>query len=223
MMRKLKAIKHIQKIREELVGDLKSFLTEQYESRLKIFGQYSKETGSDIIIGDSLTQQFGGFSDLKELNLLNMGISGDNIAGVRARLQKCVYDFAPKKVYLLIGINDMGQAKNNQYIIDGILKIREEILSHVADCDVQVISLLPIHSDVSKKNIVKHFVKPRSNTKIKQINQELHHILGDKFLDLWSLLIDENEELKYEFTSDGLHLSDAAYKIFLDFLKKVHL
>jgi lysophospholipase L1-like esterase len=70
---------------------------------------------------------------------------------------------------------------------------------------VHVQSLLP-----TRGNFAQH------NAPVLELNQFLRKLaseFGYDYIDLHKLLVDDKAELKAEFTTDGLHLNDAAYVI----------
>ena len=50
--------------------------------------------------------------------------------------------------------------------------------------------------------------------------KELSNKLGVKYIDLYKELVDENDNLKLEYTKEGLHLTDEGYKKITDVLTK---
>ena len=70
--------------------------------------------------------------------------------------------------------------------------------------------------DMSSKNIeTKH--------KIKSINKEVKKMCKEKkvtYIDLYSLLVDDNDQLNIDYTTEGLHLNNDGYKVVTDELMK---
>ena len=67
-------------------------------------------------------------------------------------------------------------------------------------------------------------VGKRENKRIKQINKKLK--LSAKshnytYLDIYNILVDENDNLRLEYTIDGLHISNEGYKVISNEIKKL--
>jgi lysophospholipase L1-like esterase len=59
----------------------------------------------------------------------------------------------------------------------------------------------------------------KQNASVRDFNRRLQKLaaeFGHDYLDLHRLMVDEQGELKAEFTADGLHLKEAAYRIWRD-------
>lgn len=80
--------------------------SEYWEQRVSLFDAVPVEKGDIVFLGNSITDG-GEFSELFCIpGIKNRGISSDVITGVAERLHQ-VTDNAPRKIFLLIGINDI--------------------------------------------------------------------------------------------------------------------
>ena len=51
-----------------------------------------------------------------------------------------------------------------------------------------------------------------SSTDVEKFNKGISEIDQTTYVDLWPVMVDANNELKSEYTTDGLHLNGAAYQ-----------
>jgi lysophospholipase L1-like esterase len=164
-----------------------------------------------VFVGDSISDH-GEFQEYfpKEV-VLNRGIGEDETAGVLNRIDEVV-NRNPKKVYILIGINDI-QSKVEK---DVYQKNMEKIVDSFDKNSTTVVlqSILPINN--------KDFHNTISNEKVHQFNVVLQKIAEEKgiqYIDLHRHFEDENGQLKKELTVDGIHLNGKGYDIWMNNLK----
>lgn len=167
-----------------------------------------------IFLGNSIT---AGTDWAKLLNLpqaKNRGISGDITFGVLERLQE-VIDGKPKKVFILIGINDISRNIPDSIILDNYKKIISRIRKGSKKTQIYFNTLLPVNSSFEKfKN---HYGKDEH---ILHINDELRKMKAKNvtIIDLYPQFLDQQNHLRAELTKDGLHLIPEGYKVWADFL-----
>lgn len=185
-----------------------SLFSTYYHQKVTLFREMPKRTNEVIFIGNSITEG-GQWTELfNDLNVLNRGISGDITAGVIHRLDE-IYTRKPSKVFLLIGINDLSKGISNDSIVKNILFICQLLHRKSPSTKIFVQSLLPVNNHFSKFKT--HTSKARE---IKQVNKALLDSAYQnyyEYIDLYNHFIDSNEELKNEYTNDGLHLLAPAY------------
>ena len=123
---------------------------------------------------------------------------------------------------MLIGTNDLAGSTNEE-IINNIFKICDKIYSIDKNIKIYVESIYPVSKEENDK-VLGWMVGARDNNRIKEINSVLarsskkHHY---KYLDLYNILVDDNDNLKLEYTSDGLHISDEGYKVISNEILKI--
>jgi lysophospholipase L1-like esterase len=87
----------------------------------------------------------------------------------------------------------------------GYREILQRIKSETPRVRVHVQSVLPTRDNYAKHNAnVVDF-----NGRLKKLAEEF----GYDYLDVHALMADDKGELKAEYTGDGLHLNEAAYKV----------
>lgn len=187
------------------------------QHRLKKYSQENQKLlkGAIVFSGDSLVdfymlkKHFG-----RELNLINRGIAGIDTLFLLQHLETLVWSLEPKKVFLLIGTNDIEIGFSQEETLKHYIEIISRIRTESIQTEIFVISLLPVN--LSEK--FHKMVKNRNNFLINSINQELSVIPGIHFLDVFSKLCEQGE-LPESYTTDGLHLSQKGYKKLTELLK----
>jgi len=167
-----------------------------------------------VFLGNSIT---AGTNWAKLLNLpdaKNRGISGDITFGVLERLQPII-DGKPKKIFILIGINDVSRNIPDSVIVANYKKIISRIRRGSKKTKIYFNTLLPVNASFGKfKN---HYGKDEH---ILYLNEEIRKMKEKNvtIIDLYAQFLDKENHLKAELTNDGLHLIPEGYKVWADFL-----
>jgi len=196
---------------EERIADARRRRGDYYANRLKLFMEEMDETqpGGTVFLGDSITEQFPLRQAFAGKNVINRGIGGDKINGLRERLDVCVTSLKPETIYVLIGANDVfaGIYDSDEVLAEDYQSLLREIQYCAPGADITVFSVLPAGLGFVDKN-------PR----IHQFNVILEPIVeaeGLKYIDLHPHLGDERGELKKSFTVEGIHLTLDGYYAWL--------
>ena len=170
---------------------------------------------SDIImLGDSITDE-GEWTELLGLNVKNRGISGDTTERILYRLD-VILESKPKQVFLMIGINDlMNNGKSVTATLEQYKNILREFQEKTPKTKVFVQSVLPVNNKVylywqDNKNVLK------INSGLKELAKEFNY----EYIDIFSLLLDSENQLDAQYTVDGLHLNGEAYLVWKAVIKK---
>lgn len=166
-----------------------------------------------VFLGNSITDG-GEFHELFRMdNIKNRGISSDVITGVEKRLEQ-VTSGNPKKIFLLIGINDVSHNLTVDQLAERYTRLVKKIREQTPGTKLYIQSVMPINNSFGrykslsgKEGTVKKF-----NERIKKIAETN----GAEYVDLWPYLSDKNGHLKKEYTNDGLHLNGKGYKAWTD-------
>ncbi|MBN2571851.1 MAG: hypothetical protein JXA68_06955 [Ignavibacteriales bacterium] len=171
-----------------------------------------------LFLGDSITEGFNTARLLNDFAITNKGVSGDNTSDTINRLNdnsfiQDSYDF----VFLCIGTNDIAQGKNDDEIIINIQEIITRIKEIQPEGKLVLTSIFPTLSN-----------EPRPNERIVELNEKIYVLAknnGLNYFNLYPNFINENGELKTEFSLDGLHLRKVAYKmwakLFTEFISQI--
>ena len=178
--------------------------------------------GQIVFIGDSITDLYkldDYYADLDKA-VYNRGIGGDTTEGVLKRLQVSLYDIAPSKIVLLIGINDMNGKKSNKTIVNNYDKILSDIKAHLPSSMVYPLSITPQNKVV--ESYAGWINAKNANQTAKEINVEIEQLANKysyTYLDLHSLLADSEGYLKEDCSEDGIHLNDNGFTIWTNLVK----
>ncbi len=169
-----------------------------------------------VFLGNSITAGTDWVELLGIKNAVNRGISSDITFGILDRLDE-VISGTPKKVFILIGINDISRNIPDHVILDNYKKIIKRIQSGSPRTKIYFHTILPVNNEfVPVKN---QFNKDEH---IIYLNAELKKLVkthGIFVIDLYSHFLNKENKLEKKYTYDGLHLNAAGYKLWADVLK----
>lgn len=169
--------------------------------------------GGIVFLGDSITEFFRVNEFFPDAYVINRGIGSDTSEGVLNRLPESVYELYPLKVFILIGTNDIAARKTEKNITGNIWGIITQIQQNSPKTDIYLESIYPVSAEKNKK-IKRLYLGARNNEKICNINAKLKIMSNEKgitYIDVYSHLINEEGNIKLEYTVEGLHLSVCGY------------
>jgi len=123
----------------------------------------------------------------------------------------------PDKIFLMIGINDIAGNNPDSIILWNYKQIIEQIQIKSTDTQLYVQSILPTNSSFTQYH--RHQGK---TDHILFLNQKLKELSAQQnltYIDAFAALADAGNQLKPEYTNDGLHLMAEGYKVWIDLLK----
>jgi len=206
-----------QNVTNQRVYDTIPFIPEHTPQRLAQFAKEPVVTGRIIFLGNIITEM-GKWKDVTgDTTVLNRGIGGDITYGVLKRL-KDITDRQPSKLFILLGINDIGKDIPDAVIADNYLKIVNEVHSKCPQTKIYVESILPLNPTM--KNFPQHYDKEEHVLSVNKLLQANAAIGQYIFVDIFHLFVDTDGRLKNELSYEGLHLRPEAYPIWIAYLKK---
>ena len=178
------------------------------------------EKGKVVFVGDSITDSCDLDKYYEGLGAINRGIAGDTSGGVLNRMKISAYDLKPSLIVLLIGTNDYQRIPphKNENILKNYRKILAGFKEKLPDVPVIVQSVYPI-ADVS---FHKHYEYGHGH--IEELNagiKELAEEYGYYYADVYSLLVEKDEEMNMNYSKDGLHPNDAGYQVISAYLRPI--
>lgn len=186
-----------------------SFHFYYYDQKLSMFEKAPTPKKPIVWLGDSITDGGEWSEFFPNLNTLNRGVSADNTFGILNRLYE-VIQRKPKKVFLLIGINDIARNIPDSIIIRNYKKIIDSFKIKSPTTRLYVQSILPTN------NAFTNFANHQNKTEhILYINNALQKLCLDKnvtYIDLYTAFLDKENKLDKEYTNDGLHLLGTGYQ-----------
>ncbi|SRR5579862_245376 len=208
------------RITNQRLFDTVGFLPEYYPQRVAVFEKEPVVTGRIIFLGNSITQIGDWKKLLNDTSVINRGIGGDITYGVLKRLDEVIRR-QPAKIFLLIGINDIGKDIPDVVIADNIRKIIARVQAESPSTKIYAQSILPLNPDVP--NFPQHYDKQEhvlnTNKLIKKVAEDMHC----PFVNIHDLFTDQQGRLDAKYTIDGLHLAPGGegYPKWVAYLRKL--
>jgi lysophospholipase L1-like esterase len=190
--------------------DMRNTDNVQLENTAPITKSKSMEKSEDkiVFLGDSIT----ALKDWNKLfgvsNITNAGISGNATDDVIARLSGVIIT-RPDKLFLMIGINDLLQGKEVDYIVKNYGIILDTIKLESPGTKIYVESVLPINNDILKSTTA-------SEQEILLLNEEIKKLAEKNnltYIDLYPLFASSDNKLYRKYAGDGLHPSSVGYDV----------
>lgn len=206
------------KVKEQTIKEIFDlFLKGAYELRLEWFKTENKylDKKPTVFVGDSLTQEFLLTEVYHNKNVCNRGIGGDTSIGVLSRLNESIFELSPKQVFLLIGTNDLEllSLTPNQ-IAKNIEMIYFQTSNLFPDIIFNFVSLPPV-GDKNDPTLDANTIGKRTNKDINVLNKLIKAIAlknNCSYIDIHSLLKNEQGVFNRKYTREGLHLSVKGYE-----------
>lgn len=180
----------------------KQLIAQYYTDKLALYQQeneaYADYEVDVAFLGDSLTDGCDLSKYYPQYKTANRGIGGETTIGLQKRMQVSAYDLRPKVVVMLIGGNNLDTMFDNY----------EELLiglqTNLPRTKVILVSLTSMGNQWAHKNSLAAY----QNVKIKLLAEKY----GFAFVDVFSPLLDaQTNEIRAEYTVEGVHLNDAGY------------
>ena len=177
-----------------------------------------------VFLGDSRTEGFSLDSGLEEgTYFFAVGATVESVFSKNAwetdrgkvPLLDALAETACGKVYVMLGVNELGWAKvetfKNQYA-----KVIDRIREDHPGAEVVLQSILPVSAaQEAKKSYV-------NNSRILAYNEAIMELAQEKdcpYLNVAEAVTDENGCLRADWTFDGVHLNTAGCRAWLDYLR----
>lgn len=194
---------------------------EKIQTKYRELNQISVIEPDIIFIGDSIIEYY----PLQELlgtskNIVNRGIRGYQTGLLRENLDAHLYGDAVDQIVLLIGTNDIGKDVPMNEALNNLESVIQSISRDYPLSQIKLVSILPVHQGEEYKQTV--YI--RTNKKINAWNQAYQDLASAymqvEFVPVFENLLDQEGQLKADYTTDGLHLSVAGYQALSNTLKK---
>lgn len=169
-----------------------------------------------VMLGDSITDRCLWDELLGNPHVRNRGISADRAEWMHDRLDPIVGGH-PKKLFLMIGVNDLGAGREPEEVVENIRKIVGRFENESPRTKIYIQSILPYNSIIREKGV-------KVNPNIHRANELLIEMCAQKgleYIDIHSRLEDEQGNLDARYTVDGLHLNGPGYRIWADIIRKM--
>lgn len=166
-----------------------------------------------VFLGDSIFEQYMTSYFFKGYDTVNSGVSGITALKTLERLDSGLYEYNPTTIFILLGTNDLYFGYTEEETFEHLKNLINKIHEDKPEIVINVLSLLPINvSDDPKIN--KSVNENRSNEKINKVNEYLKDFCDSKninYINVHDILLDEKGELDWNYTREGLHITDLGY------------
>ena len=166
-----------------------------------------------VFLGDSIFEQYMTSYFFKGYDTVNSGVSGITALKTLERLDSGLYEYNPTTIFILLGTNDLYFGYTEEETFEHLKNLINKIHEDKPEIVINVLSLLPINlSDDPKIN--KSVNENRSNEKINKVNEYLKDFCNSKninYINVHDILLDEKGELEWNYTREGLHITDLGY------------
>ena len=193
---------------------------EKIQTKYRELNRISVIEPNIIFIGDSIIEYY----PLQELlgtskTIVNRGIRGYQTGLLRENLDAHLYGDAVDQIVLLIGTNDIGKDVPMNEALNNLESVIQTISRDYPLSQIKLVSILPVHEG----DEYKHTVYIRTNGKIKEWNQAYQELASAymqvEYVSVFDKLLDQEGQLKSDYTTDGLHLSISGYQALSKALK----
>ena len=194
---------------------------EKIQTKYRELNQISVIEPDIIFIGDSIIEYY----PLQELlgtskTIVNRGIRGYQTGLLLDNLDAHLYGGAVDQIVLLIGTNDIGKDVPMNEALNNLESVIQSISRDYPLSQIKLVSILPVNESTDFKQTV--YI--RTNEKIKAWNQAYQDLASAymqvEFVPVFENLLDQEGQLKSDYTTDGLHLSVAGYQALSNILRK---
>lgn len=186
--------------------------SDYYLDRNSLFELLTRSQDDIIFLGDSLTNRCEWSELFEKANIKNRGINGDNTYGLLNRIEQITAS-RPKKIFIMIGINDIIPNEDIEKITYKYRLILKTIKQSTPDTQVFVQSVLPVNN--RRKWIADNNKVIALNEKLILLTKEFH----DEYIDLYTMFSTDNQ-LTEQYTNDGIHLNGDGYLVWKQGLSK---
>jgi lysophospholipase L1-like esterase len=188
-----------------------------YYQRASHFAELPVDSDDIIILGNSLSDNGRWNEAFDDANIKNRGIISDVVQGVSDRIE-LITKGQPKKIFLLIGVNDVSHHLTPDSITTAVEKLIVKIKTLSPNTELYLQSWLPINNDFKRyKNMIgKEMTIFQGNVMLEQVARRQ----GVNWINLFPAFADKEMKLPKHLTNDGLHLNEAGYRIWCQEIAK---
>lgn len=205
------------------------------EDKSELLERYRRENqtakkGETVFTGSSLMEMFPVEQWAKQLGagaptVYNRGVGGYKTADLEQVLEICVFALAPKKVFINIGTNDLGDPDIPlTQMLENYDRILTQIESRLPGVQIYLMAYYPVNEQAAIPE-AKPLLRIRNNEKVALANAQVRELAGrhgQRYIDVNAPLMDENGNLKAAYTIEGLHIKPEGYRaIFEDVMRYV--
>lgn len=149
--------------------------------------------------------------DFPDFFIINRGFGGSHLEDANFYAPQIVFLYKPKLIVIYAGENDVGAGKSVERVFDDFKKFVNLTHKNLPKTRIIVVSLKP--------SLARWEFAPKSRELNNLIEAETKKNKRLLFVDLWSPMIDSNNEPKKEiYQADRLHINAEGYRIWRETL-----
>lgn len=178
-----------------------------FNSRLPEIDAQPILKGGVLLTGDSITEGWLGYDIDLGAQISNHGIGWDTVTGLKNRLPQMLRH-TPDKVFILIGTNDIGYARDVTVMTAELATIIEAFQKVKPETKIYIQSVMPREAE--------------NLASVNAINVAFEALAVKKsvtYIDFTPIFAAPDGTLKPELTYDGLHLNRAGYQVWKEALQ----
>jgi lysophospholipase L1-like esterase len=149
-------------------------------------------------------------------NVINRGFGGSSIIDLIRYENEIIFPYNPAIIVIYCGENDIaGDEKvDGKVVYERFIKLHADIRAKLFDIPIIYISMKP--------SPARWHLQDKYSTGNQLIAEYLEMYPNNYYLDMWTLMLDENNMPKEElFIEDKLHINRAGYEIWADALNNI--
>lgn len=195
-----------------------AFAQREHDSRRRSLFEALPVRSNDIVfLGDGLIEGCEWAELFDNRHIKNRGIREDRSEWLLQRLDTLIGGH-PKKLFLMIGVNDLAAGAAPQEVADRVAKLIDRFRTESRWTKIFVQSILPVNGR-SFTQLPAYYGHAAD---IVETNRLLEALCTDQqavYLDVYSALVDSNGNLNAAYTDDGVHLLGEGYLIWRETIK----
>ncbi len=177
------------------------------------------QPGQILFAGSSLMEQFPVhlWAAQEQLpTVYNRGVSGYRTEDMLRHLDVLVTDVQPRHLFINIGTNDLSDP---DVTINALIARYDELLQRAKTAlpglRITLMAYYPINRDAAADEGMRRTLSIRTNERIAKANaavEQLSRLHGADYLDVNAPITDGEGRLKAEYTTEGMHITQAGYR-----------
>lgn len=171
------------------------------------------ERGSILFTGSSSIRFWMSLpQDFPDQKIINTGFGGSQASDLITFLPQLVLNYAPSKIFIYEGDNDLWAEKEVAEIMDDLDHIVKWIRKELPNTEIYLISAKPSPARWSIRN--SYLVLNRSMKEYAIANQNV------SFINVWDIMLNEEGKPKPDiFIADDLHMNPKGYGLWAEVFK----
>ncbi len=184
-----------------------------FDIKVTVFKSQNKkvEPNNVVFVGDSITDYCNLNKYYPDITAYNRGISADTTTGLLRRMNESIFDLKPQLVVFLMGVNDIVfYDRTPEEVINNVTIIIDMIYASNKETEIIIQSCYPIN------DIHYHKATDEKGEFVVEYNSLLKELAVEKdcaYVDIYSILVDSEENMAEDYSYDGLHPNDKGYEL----------